>query len=56
MLSESMSETINAAGRSGLFSDAVNIGSNLFIALILWRFATQIAAFVLKSFGKLNES
>ncbi len=56
MVSESMSDTIKAAGRSGLLSDAMNIGSNLIIAFLLWRFATHIASFVLKSLVKTNES
>ncbi len=52
MLSDAMSETVKAAGRSGLVSDATNIASNLIFAVILWFLATHIASLVLKSLVK----
>ena len=52
MLAGSMSDTVKSAGRSGLVSDTMSIGSNLIIAVILWFLATHIASFVLKTLEK----
>ena len=52
MLADSMSDTVKSAGRSGLVSDSMNIGSNIIIAVILWFLASHIASFVLKTLEK----
>jgi len=54
MFTGSISDSFRSLGHYGLVTDAVNIGSNLIIAVFLWLFATRIAFFVLKTLEKIK--
>jgi hypothetical protein len=54
MLSRLMSESVKSVGQTGLVSDAMNIGYNLGVGVILWVFAKGIANLILKTLERNN--